>query len=61
MKYKREGITVVFRCDHPDIKNNICPTGRGNCVDCRHCKAVLSARDYFELIETLTTKTKEGR
>lgn len=58
MKHNRNGITVDFRCNHPEIKNNTCPTGHGNCADCRHCIAVLSAQDYFKL-ERRTTKNDE--
>lgn len=49
MKQDRYGITVDIICNHPDIKNNTCPTAKGNCAECRYCIAVLSAKDYFEL------------
>lgn len=49
MTQNREGIIVNFKCIHPELAHNICPTGKGNCEDCRYCIAVLSAKYYFEL------------
>ena len=58
MTHYRNGIRVDFGCNHPEIKNNACPTGRGNCEDCRFCVATLSAQDYFKL-ERRATKNDE--
>lgn len=49
MKHDRNGITVDIICKHPELYYNNCPTGKGNCAECRYCIAVLSAKDYFEL------------
>lgn len=46
---------VQFNCTHPDLNNNICPTGHGDCVSCRYCHAELSASDFWTVYQSFTT------
>lgn len=45
----KEPVQVDFTCQHPDIKNNICPTGTGDCKNCQHCAASMTAKDFFAI------------
>lgn len=51
-------IQVSFTCKHPELKNNCCPTGDGDCANCRFCEAKMSAVDYFK-IQDLFREKKE--
>lgn len=47
-------IRVEFGCYHPEIENNTCPTGKGDCSECEHCKAEIGAADALFLINRET-------
>lgn len=50
----------VFRCEHPDIENNQCPTGFGDCGECEHCIAYTDPKTMLKLIwGTFPEKDKE--
>ena len=49
-------LEVTFYCSHPKLKDNICPTGSGECGKCRHCKAETSAEDMLWLINRRNNK-----
>ena len=41
--------TIEFRsrCNHPGIRNNVCPTGYGDCISCPHCIVTFRAMDVL--------------
>lgn len=58
------GQTVEFRtrCNHPGLRNNICPTGYGDCISCPHCIVTFRAMDVlpelFKLQDAYNASTK---
>lgn len=51
VKFGDRVIKIEMGCCHPDITGNVCPISSGDCGNCLHCKATLSARDYMFLQE----------
>ena len=48
-------IEVEIFCDHPELRqqHNTCPTGQGNCHECRWSKTEMPTKDFFKLYEAL--------
>ena len=42
-------IAVDASCNHPEERDNTCPTRKGNCEDCRYCIATMTYADYLKL------------
>lgn len=51
----------VFRCEHPDIENNQCPTRFGDCENCRHGVARMQIKDAMRLLDIGRGGEDEGR
>ena len=48
---KGRKITYDCTCGHPGIEGNTCPTGGGDCLNCRYCKTEVSTADFWFLKE----------
>lgn len=51
MKHYDENLRISFDvlCNHPHVRNNTCPTGYGNCVECNSCVVKMTAEDFYKL------------
>ena len=54
-------IAVDINCNHPELENNTCPTGTGDCANCEFCNATMSARDFFALKENGFMKARQSK
>lgn len=44
-------VIADFGCYHPKLENNTCPTGSGDCTNCKHCFVNLSVLDFMKIKE----------
>ena len=51
-------IAVDINCNHPELENNTCPTGTGDCANCGSCKVTMNAIDFFTLKENEFKKAR---
>lgn len=54
-----DGKRVEFaaRCGNPGIRDNVCPTGYGDCSTCEFCEVKLKGIDILPILWSLSQST----
>lgn len=45
----RRTVEINFYCDHPDMKNNLCPALDGDCATCQYSAIKMRGDEFYRL------------